>query len=82
VPHLRDSTRAWYSVASSADGTKLVAGVSNGQIYTTPLIPTGGTTTAGTDGSLNGYQGAAIELQYIGNNQLLVLSQAGAIVCN
>jgi hypothetical protein len=30
----RDSNRQWSSVASSADGTKLVAAVQNGQIYT------------------------------------------------
>ena len=30
----RDSSRGWYSVASSADGTKLAAVVFNGQIYT------------------------------------------------
>jgi len=30
----RESTRNWRSVASSADGTKLVAAVQNGQIYT------------------------------------------------
>ena len=31
-PH--ESNRAWYGVASSADGTKLVASVWNGQLYT------------------------------------------------
>ena len=30
----RESVRSWYSVASSSDGTKLVAVDSNGQIYT------------------------------------------------
>lgn len=30
----RDSSRYWNSVASSSDGTKLVAAVSNGQLYT------------------------------------------------
>jgi photosystem II stability/assembly factor-like uncharacterized protein len=30
----RDSNRDWQSVASSADGTKLVAAVTGGQIYT------------------------------------------------
>jgi len=30
----RDTTRSWYSVASSADGIKLVAVVNGGQIYT------------------------------------------------
>ena len=30
----RESNRNWYSVASSADGTRLVAVVNGGQIYT------------------------------------------------
>ena len=30
----RESSRIWFSVASSADGTKLVAVVNGGQIYT------------------------------------------------
>jgi hypothetical protein len=34
----RESNRGWYGVACSADGTKLVAVVSNGQIYTSVLV--------------------------------------------
>lgn len=30
----RDINRGWYAVASSADGSKLVAAVQNGQLYT------------------------------------------------
>jgi hypothetical protein len=30
----RDSVRGWWSIASSADGTKLAAGIESGQIYT------------------------------------------------
>ena len=36
----RDSNRQWMSVASSADGNKLVAVVYGGQIYTSVGVPT------------------------------------------
>ena len=45
----RDSSRSWRSVASSADGTKLVAVVDNGQIYTS--TDSGVTWTAQNSGS-------------------------------
>ena len=70
----RDTSRAWYAVASSADGSKLVAVVYGGQIYTSGLA----TTTPGVSGYLLGGQNTAIELQYIGNNQFLPLSHEGA----
>ena len=70
----RDSSRNWISVASSSDGTKLVAGMHNGQIYTSVA-----TTTAGTGGYLTGDSDAAIELQYIGNDQWRALSHEGTI---
>jgi hypothetical protein len=70
----RDASRAWYAVTSSADGSKLVAVVYGGQIYTSGLA----STTPGASGYLLGGQNAAIELQYIGNNQFLPLSHEGA----
>ena len=71
----RDSDRQWYSAASPADGTKLVAAIYGGQIYTSnPAI-----TTPGTAGYLLGGQNTAIELQYIGNNQFLPVSHEGTI---
>jgi hypothetical protein len=70
----RDTSRAWDAVASSADGGKLVAVVYGGQIYTSGPA----TTTPGVSGYLLGGQNAAIELQYIGNNQFLPLSHEGA----
>jgi photosystem II stability/assembly factor-like uncharacterized protein len=72
----------WQAVASSADGTKLVACVYGGQIYTsTPAFASpGSTTTVGTGGYLCGGQGASIELQYVGNNEFIVLSYAGTIL--
>jgi hypothetical protein len=77
----RENNRNWWAVASSADGTKLVAVVYGGQIYTSvpALAYPNGTTTPGTAGYLIGGQGAAIELQYIGNNQFLPLSYTGTI---
>ena len=68
----------WTAVASSADGTKLVAGVYNGQIYTS--IPSSvSSTTTGTAGYLTGGQNTAIELQYLGNGQFLPISHEGII---
>jgi hypothetical protein len=77
----RDISRAWDAVASSADGTKLVAAVSPGQVYTsTPAYPLPtSATTVGTGGYLVGSQGAALELQYVGNGQFIPLSHEGTI---
>jgi hypothetical protein len=52
----------------------LVAGIYNGQIYTSNPA----TTTPGAAGYLIGGQNTAIELQYIGNGQFLPLSHEGA----
>ena len=59
-------------VASSADGTKLAAACQRDQIYTAAL-----SSTTGTAGYLQGFQGSAIELQYIGNGQFMPLSHEG-----
>jgi hypothetical protein len=77
----RDSSRNWWAVASSADGSKLVAVVDGGQIYTSAPAygsPTS-TTTVGTGGYLTGGQGTALELQYVGSGQWLPLSHEGTI---
>ena len=77
----RDSTRQWSSVAMSSDGSKLVAAVfGGGQVYTSPTMATSSNTTVGVGGYLAGFQGAAIELQYIGNNQFRPISYVGTIV--
>jgi photosystem II stability/assembly factor-like uncharacterized protein len=75
----RDSNRLWDAVASSADGTKLVAVEYGGQIYTS--APDWGqiATTAGTAGFLTGGQYSSVELQYIGNDQFLILDSSGAL---
>jgi len=46
----RDSVRQWFSVASSADGTRLVAGVVGGQLYTS-VGSAGANQTVAADGA-------------------------------
>jgi hypothetical protein len=77
----RDTDRSYYAVASSADGTKLVACVYGGRIYTsgTAQASPASTTTVGTSGYLTGGQGAAIELQHVGNSQFLPISHEGTL---
>ena len=78
----RETTRGWGAVASSADGSKLVAGIgpfSLGQLYTSIPISS---TTPGTAGYLLSGQPSAIELQYVGSGQFVPLSHEGAITIN
>jgi hypothetical protein len=74
---------SWTCVASSASGTTLAAGINNtisGGIYTSQAsTQTAATTTVGTGGFINGSQGSAVELQYIGNNQFMPVSYSGSI---
>ena len=63
----RELARNWTSVASSADGTKLVAGVSGGQIYT----------WAGT--TISGGQSSTLELVYGGAGKWVAVNQQGSI---
>ena len=70
----RESARNWRSVASSADGQRLVAVHYGGRIYT---IRT--TTTPGTTGSLSaGQQFDMVELQYLGNGLFMQLRSSGS----
>ena len=70
-----ESSGLWQAVASSADGSKLVAAISPGAIYTTRF----GSTSVGTAGGLTGGQRTAVELQYIGNHQFLRISHEGTV---
>jgi hypothetical protein len=70
----RDTGRAWYAVASSADGSKLVAVGYGGQIFKSGQAAT----TPGVSGYLLGGQNTALELQYSGNNQFQPLSHEHA----
>ncbi len=68
----------WSCIASSADGGRLAATILGGGIYHSQAwLQT--TTTTGTGGYINGIQGSAVELQYIGNNQWMPVSSAGTI---
>jgi len=71
----------WSAITSSADGSKLAAVINSatsGGIYTMQAsVQT--TTTTGTSGGITGGQGAAVELQYIGNGQFMPVSSAGII---
>ena len=82
----RESNRFWSSVASSADGTKLVAAVTDGLIYTSTDSGVTWTnshgTVAGPGGFLTGGYLAAIELQYIGGGQFMILSHEGPFVAH
>lgn len=62
------------SVASSADGSTLVAVVSHGRIYVSVA-----TTLPGAAGSISGGASDAIELQYVGNGMFNVLSHEGRL---
>lgn len=74
--------RSWISIASSADGTRLAAAGSGGAggpgIYTSQLTSIS-KTTPGTSGNLLGGQNAAVELQYIGNGQFILINHEGML---
>jgi hypothetical protein len=62
-------------VASSADGTKLVAVEYYGQIYTSTSW-----TTIGVNGFISGGPTSAIELQYQGSGNFGVISHDGSFI--
>ena len=64
----------WNSVACSADGSKLLAASAFGA-----LSISSANTSPGTAGYLVGGQNSAIELQYVGDDLFLPLSQIGTI---
>jgi hypothetical protein len=67
----RELNRYWASVASSADGSHVVAAVQEGQLYRSP-----------SPGILAGRVPSAVELQYVGNNRFQILSQMGTLTHN
>ncbi|MGH7951591.1 MAG: WD40/YVTN/BNR-like repeat-containing protein, partial [Limisphaerales bacterium] len=73
-----NNTAIWSSIVSSADGSKLAAAVYGGNIYYSQASLQMASTT-GTNGYINGIQGSAVELQYIGNGQFMPVSSAGII---
>jgi len=69
---------SWTGIASSADGSQLVAVANPGGgsfIYLSSQF----STTTGTNGYAAGSQQTAIELLYVGNGLFLPLSQEGTI---
>ena len=66
-----ESNRSWWAITSSADGSKLAAAVSSGQIYTFALTPN--QTTVGTAGAIRGDQYDAVGLQYLGSGTFMLL---------
>jgi hypothetical protein len=75
----RDSSRIWQSIASSADGTKLVACIDGGKICTSTPTNTA-STTVGTAGFVSGAQYDSLEFQYMGAGTFTVLSHEGYLV--
>ena len=75
------SNSVWSALAVSADASKLAAGASGagtGLYYSSASTQS----TTSTNGVLSGSQGTAVELQYIGNNQFMPVSSAGALWAN
>jgi hypothetical protein len=70
----RDDGRNWVSIATSSDGTKLIAADYNGRLYTSTL----GQTTPGINGSLSGGQFDVVSLQYLGNNTFSIINFVSA----
>lgn len=71
----------WITICSSSDGSKLYAAIYNGTIYSS-TSSTQTTTITGTNGSISGVQGSAVELQYVGNGRFMPVSSAGSIWAN
>ena len=62
----RDVARDWSTIASSADGTRVVAAVQLGQIYT-------------STGTITGRQYSTAELVYAGAGLWILVSQQGSV---
>ncbi len=81
---LTTSTQLWAGAWMSADGSHFAGaaskngGLTNGILYSS-VSPQPGTVTTN---SIVGSKGAAVELQYLGNNQFMPVSSAGNIWAN
>lgn len=76
------SNLVWSALAASSDGVTSAAGASG--IGTGTLYYSAATsrTATSTTNSISGGQGAAVELQYIGNNQFMPVSSTGILWAN
>jgi hypothetical protein len=76
----------WRGVACSSDGSKAAAvylsTTSSGMIYYGQANQQLTTTSTGTSGYITGSQGAAVELQYIGNSQFMPVGMTGTLWAN
>jgi hypothetical protein len=76
----------WRGVACSADGAKVAAVYQNttvsGKIYSWQATAQNTASTVGTNGSVTGSFGSAVELQYIGNGRFMPVSSSGIFWAN
>jgi len=77
----------WQAVTCSGDGSLMTAGgylstSTAGSIYYWQPALQYTSSTIGTNGSITGPQGSAVELQYIGNSQFMPISGNGAFWAN
>jgi len=80
----RDTSLNWPAVALSTDGTKVLAAPLNAQLLTSAdggatFTRISASTSVGPDGFLSGPTGAAVELLYIGDGRMLVVSFIGPL---
>lgn len=80
------TSQAWSGAWMSPDGSKFAATVctspGNGGLYFCNVSSLPNTVTTISTGSLCGSQGSAVELQYIGGNQFIVVSSTGLLWAN
>jgi hypothetical protein len=69
---------SWQSIASSGNGSELVAGTLDQGLWSSSATVTNISTTVST-GSLAGGAGTALQLIYIGGGQFLTVNQQGVI---
>lgn len=71
-------SRAYTTLASSADGSRHVA-TAGTSLWTSAAQAHAPATTTGTGGALSGGQYSAVDLQYIGNGQWIILDHQGIL---
>jgi hypothetical protein len=82
------ASQNWQASACSGDGSTMVVGghlvssSTTGQIYYSQPSLQFTASTTGTNGSLTGPQGSAVELQYIGGNQFMPVGGTGNFWAN
>ncbi len=84
---LTTTNQAWSGAWMSPDGSKFAATVNQsggigGSIFYCNVSALPNTVTTSSTGSLGGSQGSAVELQYIGGSQFIVVGSSGLIWAN